>query len=82
MLVLANWPYPTCIFVGRFVACFFTGFNHHAANKPEFIIYTGMADLSDTSRWWFNCVSVSLCVLSESVCPKTCCHIARRMMNG
>ena len=27
-------------------------------------IYTGMADLSDTSRWWFNCecVWVSLCV--------------------
>ena len=38
---------------------------------------TGMADLSDTSRWWFNCVCVS-----ESVCPKTCRHIARRMMNG
>ena len=24
-------------------------------------------------RWWFNCVSV---------CPLTCRHIARRMMNG
>ena len=39
--------------------------------------FTGMADLSDTSRWWFNCVWVS-----ESVCPRTCRHIARRMMNG
>ena len=26
-------------------------------------------------QWWFNCVC-------ESVCPKTCRHIARRMMNG
>ena len=50
-----------------------------------FIFNTGMADLSDTSRWWFNCVCacVRACVcVSESVCPKTCHHIARCMMNG
>ena len=23
------------------------------------LVYTGMADLSDTNRWWFNCVCVS-----------------------
>ena len=42
-----------------------------------------MADLSDTSRWWFNCVCVCVrvCVrasecVCESVCPKTCRHIS------
>ena len=53
--------------------------------------YTGTADLSDTSSWWFNCVCVCVCVrvcvracahVCESVCQKTCRHIARRMMNG
>ena len=39
--------------------------------------FTGMADLSYTSRWWFHCECVH-----EAVCPKTCRHIARRMMNG
>ena len=42
-----------------------------------FSVYTGMADLSDTSHWWFNCVCVS-----ESVCLRTCRQSARRMMNG
>ena len=42
-------------------------------------VNTGMADLSDTSRWWVNCVCVCVCVC---LCPKTCRHIARRMMNG
>ena len=38
-------------------------------------IYTGMADLSDTSRWWFNCVSVSewVCV-SEDMLPYCSAH--------
>ena len=41
--------------------------------------YTGMADLSDTSRLWFNfvCLCVSLCVRRH-----VCRHIARRLMNG
>ena len=30
------------------------------------IIYIGMADLSDTSRWWFNCVCV--CVYVSPYC--------------
>ena len=37
------------------------------------VVYTGMADKLDTSRWWFICVCV---------CPRTYRHIARRMMNG
>ena len=38
-----------------------------ALNDAYYYYYTGMADFSDTSRWWFNCVSVC-----ESVCPWTC----------
>ena len=34
-------------------------------------VYTGMADLSDPSRWWFNCVCVSVCM---SMC--VCGHVA------
>ena len=29
-----------------------------------------------------NLKNVFLPFVCESVCPKTCCHIARRMMNG
>ena len=35
----------------------------HLFHTLTILFYTGMADLSDTSRWWFDCVRV--CVSAD-----------------
>ena len=51
--------------------CISSSFSMLHSSLCVWLIYTGMADLSDTSRWWFNCVWVN-----ESVCPKSRRHVA------
>ena len=47
---------------------------HDAINVSN----VGGDPVAQLNSWWFNCV----CASSEHVCPMTCRHIARRMMNG
>ena len=51
------------------VICYICWLEILHANLHITLPFTGMADLSDTSRWWFNCVWVSECV---SKCVSLC----------
>ena len=56
--------------------CMYVG--HHDANNVSNFGGDPVTQMNLKNVWWFYCV----CMSSEYVCPKTCRHIARRMMNS